>query len=135
MTATRERGWGQRRMSTSEDGTDVGDNSADSIDSTDNRNSGTNSDAGDSSGDGATDIWARAELPLSNDAQVEQATGAVWKVGNALPLEAWWMQRLTRPAKSSRGQRTTCATTNLPTGSPLPYSATTAALARQSVII
>lgn len=25
------------------------------------------------------DIWARAELPMSNDAQVEQATTSVWK--------------------------------------------------------
>lgn len=73
-------------MSTSEDATGGGDSSADSIDSTDKSNSSTNSDAGDSSGDGAADVWARAELPLSNDAQVEQATGAVWKVGNALPF-------------------------------------------------
>lgn len=25
-------------------------------------------------------IWARAELPMSNDLQVQQATSAVWKV-------------------------------------------------------
>lgn len=27
-------------------------------------------------------VWARAELPLSNDVQVEQATRAVWQVTN-----------------------------------------------------
>lgn len=26
------------------------------------------------------DVWARTELPLSNDQQVQQATDAVWKV-------------------------------------------------------
>lgn len=30
------------------------------------------------------DIWARAELPMSNDQQIQQATGAVWRVRNGL---------------------------------------------------
>lgn len=38
----------------------------------------------DSSSSGGSEeedaVWARAELPLSNDVQVEQATGAVWQV-------------------------------------------------------
>lgn len=29
------------------------------------------------------DVWARAELPMSNDVQVEQATRAVWQVGES----------------------------------------------------
>ena len=35
---------------------------------------------GDGDGVESKDIWAGAELPLSNKQQVEQATGALWKV-------------------------------------------------------
>lgn len=35
---------------------------------------------GNSEGEESANIWARAELPLSNDQQVQQATRAVWKV-------------------------------------------------------
>lgn len=41
---------------------------------------GGDSDRGSGSSDGSENVWARSELPLSNDQQVEQATGAVWKV-------------------------------------------------------
>lgn len=36
--------------------------------------------AGGGVGSSKDDVWAGAELPLSNDQQVEQATGALWKV-------------------------------------------------------
>lgn len=37
-------------------------------------------DSGGGGGVESKDIWAGAELPLSNNQQVEQATGALWKV-------------------------------------------------------
>ena len=44
---------------------------------------------GDTSGnDGEDAVWARAELPLSNDVQVEQATRAVWQVTDLPPASS-----------------------------------------------
>ena len=72
-TGVRARG-GTRRRSTIDDVLVGDDESADRDD--DDGGGGGGGDVGSSK----DDIWAGAELPLSNDQQVEQATGALWKV-------------------------------------------------------
>lgn len=70
-TPTRSRRWGSQISSTPENVSPPEEAVADS----DEGGSST-----DTENESRKDVWARAELPLSNDQQVEQATGAVWKV-------------------------------------------------------
>lgn len=97
----REPRWDTRQASTSEGVTAAGDDGAvggNTSDSEDNDvgaqapsedipavaevdDSAGSSNDGDNDGDsGGNDVWARAELPLTNDQQVAQATDAMWKV-------------------------------------------------------
>lgn len=43
-------------------------------------NNGSSTSTSTDNGGEEEEVWARAELPMSNDVQVEQATRAVWKV-------------------------------------------------------
>lgn len=62
-----------RRRSTPDDATVGGDDGA----ARDDDSSGGDVEIKD-------DVWAGAELPLSNNQQVEQATGALWKVNMSM---------------------------------------------------